>query len=155
VLRLGSPLAGRLPTPRLVRVANLGNISPGMQRLAAGTIFAPMWRGVLEQLQDWTTHDAFRSRDARVDYRAAVAGLRAPLLVVGGTVDPLAPLPASEALYALAGSEDRQLARFGRAFGHLEDYGHGDLVLGLHAHQEVYPVIEAFLQARATPMPGP
>jgi pimeloyl-ACP methyl ester carboxylesterase len=148
-VRLVAPLAGRAQAPA-THSANLDNISPEVQRLAVANIFAPMWRGVLEQLQDWTGEDAFRSHDRQVDYRATVAGLRAPLLVVGGAVDRLAPLGATEALHRLAGAGDRQLARFGRAFGHRVDYGHGDLVLGRHAHEEVFPVIGAFLEARAT-----
>jgi pimeloyl-ACP methyl ester carboxylesterase len=151
VVRLVAPLAGRLPAPPL-GTANLANMTPEVQRLAVANVFAPMWRGVLGQLEDWTGHDAFRSLDGRVDYRAGVAQLEAPLLVVGGSVDALAPLAATEALHALAPPEHRQLARFGVAFGHRADYGHGDLVLGRHAEDEVFPVVSGFLLAQATPV---
>ena len=155
VVRLVAPLAGRLPAPCLHGSANLDNITPQVQRLAAANIFAPLWRGVLGQLEDWTTHDEFRSLDGQVDYRAAVAALRVPVLVVGGSVDRLAPLPATLALFELLPAASRQLARFGTAFGHQADYGHGDLVLGRHADQEVFPVVDAFLQAVATPVEPP
>jgi hypothetical protein len=67
-------------------------------------------------------------------------------------VDGLAPLAATLALSELVPAGHRQLARFGVAFGHLADYGHGDLVLGRHADQEVFPVIDAFLVGAATPV---
>jgi pimeloyl-ACP methyl ester carboxylesterase len=151
LVRLVAPLAGRVPAPPLGS-ANLGNMTPEVQRLAAANVFAPMWRGVLSQLADWIHHDAFRSLDGAVDYRAVVARLTAPVLVVGGSVDALAPLPATEALSELVPAGHRQLARFGVAFGHRADYGHGDLVLGRYADQEVFPVIDAFLSAAATPV---
>lgn len=151
-LALIAPFAGRVPAPRLAHLtANLHNLSAEAQRLLVVNVFAPMWRGVMAQMGDWLLHDAFRSVDARVDYRQAVARLQKPVLVVGGTVDVMAPPDVTRDYFELLSTKDKQLALFGRSYGHALEYGHGDLVVGLHATDEVYPVVRDFLVARATP----
>lgn len=152
LLQYVAPLAGRVALPERTST-NLSNIEASSQRLATANVFARMWRGVLAQLEDWMVHDTFQSADGRTDYRASVATVDAPLLVVGGSVDALAPEAATRAYFELArasSTHPRALALFGRAHGHSAEYGHGDLVLGRRAHLEVYPVIERFLAAAAT-----
>jgi pimeloyl-ACP methyl ester carboxylesterase len=151
-LALLAPFAGRVAAPRVAHfTANLRNLSPEAQRRLLVNVFAPIWRGVMAQLGDWLLHDAFRSADGKVDYRQAVSRLEAPVLVVGGTADVLAPPDVTRDYYALLSSPDKQLALFGRSYGHALEYGHGDLVVGQHATDEVYPVVRDFLVARATP----
>jgi hypothetical protein len=113
-----------------------------------------MGRRVLLQLRDWVENDAFRSIDHSVDYREGIRNLRLPLLVAGGSQDHLAPPSALNAQYELAGSEDKTLVIFGRDRGDRENYGHGDLLYGQGAPQEVYPVIRRWLEERATPLEG-
>lgn len=151
MLALIAPVAGRLPSPRLARLtANLDNLDGLSQRLLVVNVFAPIWRGVLGQLGDWLLHDAFRSADGRVDYRQAVGRMQRPVLVVGGTADPMAPPDVSRDYFELLSTADKQLALFGRSYGHAHEYGHGDLVVGTSATDEVYPVVRDFLVARST-----
>lgn len=150
LVRWFAPLAGRIETDLVSASSNLGNITPHVQRLMLANVFAPMWRGVLGQLEDWARHDVFRSKQG-VDYRLALANLELPSLVIGGSVDGLAPEPVTRRLHALLGPTS-QLVLFGRAHGHSAEYGHGDLIIGRRAPEEVYPVIVAFLLRVATPV---
>ncbi len=136
--RLIAPLAGRVQL-RGAFSSNLANIDGVAQRHLLAQVFAPIWRGVMVQLLDWVEHDACRSLDGVKDYRAGLAAVRCPVLVVGGTVDLLCPPPASEELFAQLGSTQKSLRLF-------EAYGHGDLITGRRAHEEVYPVIEQLLR---------
>lgn len=145
-----APMAGRVRVVLPHSPANLDNISPQAQRVLLAHVFAPIWRGVLAQLEDWVDHDVFRSRDRRVDYRELVKALKLPLLVVGGSADTLAPLDNTEAYYDLSSSPDRTLVLLGKRFGQREEYGHGDLLIGKHARDEVFPRIAAWLAQRAT-----
>jgi pimeloyl-ACP methyl ester carboxylesterase len=146
-----APFAGRFPAPRVARLtANLDNLAGRVQRLLVVNVFAPLWRGVLGQLGDWLAHDAFRSLDGAVDYRQAVARLSLPVLVIGGTADLLAPPDVSRDFFELLATPDKQLALFGRSYGHAVEYGHGDLVVGTYAPVEVYPVLRDFLVPRST-----
>lgn len=74
-----------------------------------------------------------------------LAALRAPLLVIGGNDDGLAPEDAVRALYERAGSSERSLIVVG------EDrpgarVGHIDLLVGRHAPTTVWPPLVAFLE---------
>jgi pimeloyl-ACP methyl ester carboxylesterase len=102
------------------------------------------------QFHDWTTHDAFRSLDRSVDYREGIRRLDLPLLVMAGSQDRLAPPAAAKAQLELAASKDKTLVVFGKENGDREDYGHGDLVFGRGAPEEVYPYILRWLEGRAT-----
>ncbi|MFO0600833.1 MAG: alpha/beta hydrolase [Myxococcaceae bacterium] len=155
MLGLIVPLVGRTPAPRIAHAtANLDNLSGDDQRLLVANVFAPMWKSVLGQLQDWIAHDVFRSRDRSVDYREGVRALSIPVLVIGGTVDHLAPPEASCRYFDLLTSSKKQLALFGREHGHASDYGHGDLVVGRRARDEVYPVVKQFLEESVRPGVG-
>lgn len=154
LLRLIAPFAGRAPPPKLTAAsANLRNITREDQRFLVANVFAPLWRGVLRQLATWVERDAFASADGAVDYRAPLATLTAPTLMVGGTVDQLAPPDVVRDAFALLTAPVRELQLFGRSYGHSAEYGHGDLVVGRAAPEEVYPVITRFL-VRAVSGPG-
>jgi pimeloyl-ACP methyl ester carboxylesterase len=145
--RLIAPVAAYTPAPKLVyATANLDNLAGEDQRFLLANVFAPMWNGVLRQLDDWLANDSFRSVDGAVDYRAGIETLSVPTLVIGGSVDHLAPVASTRVLFELVKSPGRQLALFGKEFGHSAEYGHGDLVVGARAHLEVYPVIGRFLE---------
>jgi pimeloyl-ACP methyl ester carboxylesterase len=148
---LVAPLSGLVKSNRVLASANLAQFSRAAQRRLMATVFAPMWAGVLAQFHDWARLGVFRSRDGTVDYRGPLKHLELPLLVVGGSVDGLAPLEPTRTLFAWLESSDKTLALFGRAFGQPLEYGHGDLVVGERAPAEVYPVLRAWLEARATP----
>ncbi|MBL9038934.1 MAG: alpha/beta fold hydrolase, partial [Archangium sp.] len=147
-----APMAGRFDVPWANASINPRNVTGATQRFLLANAIAPMWRGVLRQLEDWVTHDAFRSLDRSVDYRAGAAGLAIPVLVVAGTVDGLAPEAASRKYFDALTTTDKQLLVFGASAGHEQDYGHGDLVIGERAHLEVYPAVGEWLSARASPL---
>jgi pimeloyl-ACP methyl ester carboxylesterase len=166
LLRFGIQLAvaGSLPAHWLTRAAapfaflavpfknlstNLDNISPSLKQYASANAFAPIWRGVLEQLSAWLTSRRFCSRDGTVDYRQELAALKLSMLVIGGTVDGLCPPSAARDHYQQLSSPDKLLLSFGRAHGQQQDYGHGDLCLGQQAPSDVFVPLLAWLEARS------
>ena len=147
LLRYIAPFAGRAPAPKITDVtANLRNMEPRTQRFLVANVFAPMWSGVLRQLEDWLVNDAFRSVDRTLNYRDGISTFMAPTLVLGGTVDQLAPPDLTRDYFELIKAPVRELQIFGKTYGHSAEYGHGDLLVGRQAHVEVYPVIRRFLQ---------
>jgi pimeloyl-ACP methyl ester carboxylesterase len=101
------------------------------------------------QFARWIATGSFDSADGHFDYRAGMAAIRIPFLLVAGTKDLLAP-PAAvrRAQAALGGPTELVLA--GRAHGFTADYGHADLVLGRRAPEEIFPRVEGFLAAHST-----
>jgi pimeloyl-ACP methyl ester carboxylesterase len=72
-----------------------------------------------------------------------------PALFVAGSKDNIAPMKSVRAAFdAWAGAHPEVEKRFfvlGRDHGHGEDYGHGDLALGVHVGVELFGDIAAFL----------
>ena len=148
----GTVLGGRFKVKLAHASANLDNLEPGAVRVLLANVFAPIWRGVLLQFEEWIRDDVFRSLEG-VDYRSRVRNLTVPVLVCGGTVDFLAPPRAQRAYFEHLTTPDRTLVIFGKKHGQTADYGHGDLLVGRDVSTEVYPVLRDWLVVRARPYP--
>jgi len=145
-----APFLGYVNLPMSDLLVNAEHIPPAIQRQVFANMMSSMSRKVLLQFQDWIEHDAFRSYDGKVDWRAGMSRLTQPVLVMGGSSDRLANSENIRKQYELLTSPDRVLHIFGRDRGDKMDYGHGDLMFGTGAPVEIYPVIREWLEARAT-----
>lgn len=145
-----APLAGWLPWPRRLAVANLRQLRGEVQRWLLACAFAPLWRGVMQQLLDFFTHDVFRSGDRERDLRERLRAIAVPCLVVAGEIDALAPPAMARLHFEHLTTKDRALLVLGRAHGQVDDYGHADLILGLRAPTEVFGPVGTWLEARST-----
>jgi pimeloyl-ACP methyl ester carboxylesterase len=149
-----APFLGYVTLPLSDLLVNPQHIPPPIQRQVFANMMSSMSRKVLLQLHDWIEHDAFRSYDGKVDWRAGLSRLTLPMLVMGGSSDRLATAENVRKQYELLTSPDRTLHVFGRDRGDKMDYGHGDLMFGTGAPLEVYPLIRKWLEDRATPLPA-
>ena len=84
----------------------------------------------------WVATDLWDSASGQVDYRARLAAVQAPLLIVAGSEDRLCPAKDIRRAFELAGSVDKDFLVAGPEPGFQCDYGHIDLVFGRHAGQE-------------------
>ncbi|ADO70042.1 alpha/beta fold hydrolase [Stigmatella aurantiaca] len=150
-----APFLGYVTLPLSELLVNPQHIPPTLQRQVYANMMSSMSRKVLLQFRDWIEHDAFRSYDRTVDWRAGLSHLTQPMLVMGGSSDRLATPENVRKQYELLTCSDRTLHVFGRDRGDKMDYGHGDLIFGTGAPIEVYPLMGTWLQAHATPMPSP
>jgi polyhydroxyalkanoate synthase len=90
----------------------------------------------------------FLSADGKVDYLANLAGVRVPLCCIAGEGDTLAP-PAQVRLgYDGIGSSCKEFHVVGRSFGAKLNYCHNGLIFAKHVHEEVYPLILRWIEAR-------
>jgi pimeloyl-ACP methyl ester carboxylesterase len=147
-----APFLGYVTLPLSEMLVNPEHIPPRIQRQVYANMMSSMSRKVLLQFQDWIANDTFRSFDGRVDWRAGISTLSLPVLVMGGSVDRLATEENVRKQFTLLTTPDRTLHVFGRDRGDKMDYGHGDLIFGTGAPQEVYPLLRAWLEAHATPL---
>jgi len=147
-----APYLGHITLPLSDVLINPKHILPPIQRKVYANMMASMSRNVLRQFQDWIDHDAFRSFDGSVDWRAGLARLELPVMVMGGSADRLASPKNLRAQFELVGSPDKQIHIFGCERGDKMNYGHGDLLFGTGAPLEVQPEIRDWLAARATPL---
>ncbi len=126
-----------------------GNMSPGTRRRAMRTIASPMWSGEMSQFAHMMRAQAFASSGGEVDYRAALARVRVPALVLAGRADQVAPPDRVRALHDALGSPDRRFVVAGLENGFSTDYGHIDFGISDRAEAEIFPLVGEFLEAHA------
>lgn len=151
---LFAPFAGLVPPPNVASItARLSNVDGRDQRFLLANVFADLWRGVLDQLEAWIRTGHMTSAVTGEDLRTPALAVRdVPTLVVGGSVDHLAPLEMTQRFFSELQASEKELVLVGTAFGNAVEYGHGDLLVGRDADRDVYPPIVRFLERHATPV---
>jgi len=147
-----APFTGHFDPPFSELVISERSMDPRVIRRMQANAFEDISAGVIRQFDDWVANDTLRSADRTRDYRQSMAAMRVPVLLIGGSKDMMAPPGCVRAAHERIGSADKTLLLVGKEFGSRADYGHGDVLLGREAPAEVYPAIEAWLRARATPV---
>lgn len=118
---------------------------PGLKR---GPEDEPIGIG-LESLR-W--HGLFgRFGDAERDWWKGLAEVRVPVLAVGAAGDLQDPAWACRKLLEQFGSETRQFLCLSRENGFADDYGHIEMLVSKHAQQEVWPLVEHWLDRLEIP----
>jgi predicted alpha/beta hydrolase len=125
---------------------NPANVDHAVVGRALRHALSDVSRAKLRQLGRWATEGTFTSADETVDYRAALARVTTPLLLVAGTADRLATPECVRLALEHLPPDAVTYREFGRAHGHDIDYGHVDLVLGRAAPDEVFPAIGRWLR---------
>lgn len=91
-------------------------------------------------------HD-FRSSDGQISYAHNMKNITVPVLMILGRRDNLGSPETVRYAYDHLGSTDKDLYVAERSRGCHDDYGHLDLVVGRHAHEDVHPHILSWLNA--------
>lgn len=130
LLMAGTNLTNR--TPQMV--LPLGN-EPEPTRLLA------QWAG-------WNVTGRWTGADG-LDYMAALRQLRLPVKIVAGGRDRAAPVDGCRAIYDAIGSADKTWMLCAESSGFSHDFGHGEMIRGSAAREELFPRIIQWLMQRA------
>jgi lysosomal acid lipase/cholesteryl ester hydrolase len=95
--------------------------------------------GALRQLDPYLEYGHMVSANGKVDYALLLARIQTPVLLVASDGDLMSDVASTELTYQGLASPDKTLMKFGRAHGHVAEYGHCDLVWSRHAPKEVFP----------------
>ena len=155
---IGAALPKRLPMRRFCELGLATNmVFPArthfnMDNVERSMLLRMMRDGVddgslreLTQLVSWSRADGFRSLDGAIDYQRGMAGIRAPMLLLGAAADQHVSPEALQQVAAALGSREKEIRIIGKAGGACCDYGHTDLLLGRHVTTEVFPHLAAWL----------
>ena len=141
---------GPPPGPLSRYLALASNMDAEVAKKAMYNLSSDISRGVAQQFAGWIRSGNFDSADGKTDYRKLLAGVKTPFLLLAGSRDLIAPpMSVARAQQFLGGPVKLVIA--GRGHGFAEDYGHGDIVLGRKAPDEIFPVVESFLAGNSTP----
>lgn len=149
-LQLGAkawPL-GLPPNPIGKYLLREDNVDPVVIRQSLAYVVADISGGVGRQFARWIRNGTFDGEDG-FDYRANMKRIGVPILSIAGEHDFLVPPSAAhEVKHLVSGPVD--LVSASRREGFSTDYGHGDLVLGRRAPDEIAPRIAEFFERHAT-----
>jgi pimeloyl-ACP methyl ester carboxylesterase len=112
-------------------------------------------RGALRQLDPYLEYGHVLSADKSLDYVELLPRVTAPTLLIAGEGDVMSDIPSTYTTYFGMSSTDKTIYRFGRMHGHVDDYGHCDLVWSRHAPREIFPPLIDWLDKRQSPRPSP
>lgn len=139
---------GLPPWPVGPYLLNRDNVEARVIRQALAWAMVDVPGGLARQLARWVERDVFDGDDG-FDYRARLVAVAAPLLTIAGAADLLVPPADAHAATARVRGPVEQVT-VGVEQGFSADYGHGDLVLGRRAPEEVLPLVVDFLARHAT-----
>lgn len=128
------------------------NMDRKLRRRMLNTVVSPMVAGELRQFHQ-STDGWFYSADGSVRYDTVLSDVDIPMLFITGRGDHIAPPDSVRTYFDAVGSADKTFIVASRVNGFQADYGHLDLGLGDHAATEIYPKIQAFLQASPSEEP--
>lgn len=126
---------------------------PRSLALLFASVFADVNRGVLRQMLRWVAHpDGALVSMSGERYDDHFDRIRMPLLLLAGAADHLVPPASVEYVRDRAASTDVTYQVVGEASGASHDYGHGDLVLGARAAEDVFAPVIRWLIAHERPL---
>lgn len=141
---------GRTGILRLRYMAASGNMEPEITGFAMANLIGNVSRRTLRQFTRWRRSGKFTSWDGTVDYGAGLAKSPVPFLLIAGGADILVPAASVEAARDAMTAAPVEYVLASKTNGFSCDYGHGDLVLGRGAPDEIYPRVEAWLRGRTS-----
>jgi len=100
---------------------------------------------LLGQVLDWYADKGFVDDYKRLEYFRELGRIETPALIMSGACDRLTPPDDLRYVYDQINSSDKKFMLFGKETGCHHNYGHIDLVLGKHVHDEVFPHIHRWL----------
>ncbi len=102
--------------------------------------------GIILQFSDWVRFGHVRSRNKQVDYTEALDRVRTPALFISGVQDRMSPPSNTRRWMKRLASKEKRLIELSVKTGFSADYGHGDLLVGKRAPEEVYPLAVKWLR---------
>lgn len=104
---------------------------------------------LVEQFAAWIREGTMRSRDGSIVYSERLSEVRLPLLMIAAARDLQRPPEAVREACEAMGSADKTFVLAGLASGMSVDFGHDDLLAGIAAPRDVFPLIADWLVARS------
>jgi len=152
LMRLAAPWAPLLLRTFGDTIADLGwregNASARLLRTLMLTAVDDIPTSLLREFARWYDTKNMSDRYHMFDFTEHLERITTPILVVAGSKDELTPARDLQRVYERISSPEKRFRVIGREQGFSNDYSHVDLVLGLKAPDEVYPLVHEWLEER-------
>ena len=146
LMQISSPFWARFPNPFERFMFSRENTDPKLARRLIASNFHSISTSNLKQLATAFKPGGLRSADKKLSYSKGLPSVTAPVLMLAGDKDRQCPPSASHLTFDALGSQHKEFRVFGKKYGEKEHYGHCDLVMGKDVLNEVFPVINDWLE---------
>lgn len=102
---------------------------------------------LLAQWAGWNIRERWHGTDG-LDYLAALSAMTVPTVIVAGARDRAAPIAGCREIYDAIGSKDKTWLLCGESTGFSKDFGHGELIRGPAAREELFPKLVDWFRER-------
>ena len=156
--RLGAPFAPLLARRLDASISELGwhegNADLRLLWTLMLTAVDDLPASLLREFARWYETKAMSDRYGMFDFTEHLERISTPILIIAGSKDGLTPPRDLEHVYQRIGARDKAFRIIGKEDGFPRDYSHADLILGLHAPTDVYPVILRWLDEHRAARPS-
>lgn len=150
--RLAAPAAPLLARILRPSVAELGwypgNADVGLLQTLMLTAVDDLPATLLREFARWYDTRVMTDRYGVFDFSAHLERITTPICIIAGSHDGLTPVRDLEQVYRRIASKEKAFRIVGQAHGCARNYSHADLILGLHASDDIFPVILEWLEGR-------
>ena len=126
------------------KVVNPENMNRAVLANACANVLAPVPRRLLLQFGGWVELGEWGSHLPE-SYQSGFERIKTPIYCLVGTKDFWCPLKAITPVTERVSSRKKRLRVFSKENGDSADYGHGDIVVGRTAPDEIFPTVRAWL----------
>lgn len=145
MVHLLAPLLGRVPTPLEAFQVSFTNIEPELIRRLHARCFHSVPVSLLRSLATTFEERGLCNRDRTLFYLEEARRFSVPVRLIAGTADRQVSVGAVRHTASILGGKS-EVRVFGTDFGHGDEYGHWDLLLGRRAETEVWPALADWLE---------
>ena len=149
--KLGAPIAGPLSAAVAEPLRDWGwhpdNFDLETVRFMMRHGVEDLSRALLVEFARWYAAKRMSDRYDLFSFTDHLERVRVPMLVIAGSHDRLTPAHDIGHVAERLGSADKTFTIVGKRTGFAHDYSHVDLLLGKHAHEDVFPAVIAWLDA--------
>ncbi len=145
---LMAPLSGRFGGKPGI-ISNDANVDMPFGRHIMPNLSTDLPMTLVMHTAKWSESGQLVSADGACNYYERMAEITTPMGFAVGAADRLATPKSVRDAFERCGSADKTFRFYSKADGDQADYGHGDIVFGRSAPDEVFTHVAEFLEKRA------
>ncbi|MGC8926923.1 MAG: alpha/beta hydrolase [Myxococcota bacterium] len=130
--------------------ANLENIDTPILRRIFVNLATDISSTLLNQIAQWLETGYIKDRNLNTNFSEGIKDIEIPIYAMTGSVDMMCPPDAVLSLKEKLKDKELKITIAGIQTGFSTDYGHGDIIFGRKAPEEIFPLITSYIEAHST-----
>jgi pimeloyl-ACP methyl ester carboxylesterase len=145
LVRIRAPFLRYFPSLAGNEEVNSANVDGDTIACAAFNAMTDIPSRLLKQFAGWVSDGEFGSHKESAHWEKNLSKITTPIYCLVGPVDFFCPSGAIEGVVNQVSSAKKLYRMFSKANGGMADYGHGDLLVGRTAPEEIFPTILSWI----------